>query len=209
MEMDPSVAIFIGLILTAVGGFSATRLQNQHQIEYEGQLRMRSDEIADLNREIAGRVTGGDGYCYFEISRAPKGDDLFLVLAPHGKYPLYDVEFRLVDVQLFEQIADDIEAGDFEKLSESEIKRHIGTLPPKQARMQGRLWLPSDRDYYAYNVFMGARNGFFSQIIRLRLVNGKWKCATKVFGGGGEDAELIFEHAEPDFPLDAAGEPRW
>lgn len=56
-----------------------------------------------------------------------------------------------------------------------------------------------------FNVFFSARNGSFSQLLRMAVVDGSWRSATRVI----RDEKTVFEEADDDFPRDEAGEIAW
>jgi len=60
------------------------------------QLREKSDKIAELNEKIAGLVTGGDSFCYFQIGSLNSATNVGMLMAiSSGKYPLYEVAAKL------------------------------------------------------------------------------------------------------------------
>jgi hypothetical protein len=79
----------------------------------------------------------------------------------------------------------------------------IATLPPHTAKTG--LHIPIKNSQRAdFNVFFSARNGFWSELVRLRKVNGVWVQATKTqvdFAGiRAEQRRLPWTIVEKDFP---------
>jgi hypothetical protein len=92
----PSGLILLAALLGAIGVFWAETRKNFA----ERQLREKSDKIAELNEKVAGLVTGGDSFCYFQIgSLDPATNRGILVALSSGQYPLYEVTARIVDLQ--------------------------------------------------------------------------------------------------------------
>lgn len=201
----PGVVPFVGAAMAAAGGLlAATR-----QAKTEGELRKKSDEIADLNRKIAASVTGGDSFCYvaFVLGDGSK-DQGTLTAVNHGQYPLYDVQTRIVDLEKFGLIKDNLTR---ERLAQAETLIAVGNLAPKSAASL-REWVLPKAEKQSYNIFVNARNGFTAQLTRLRRVNGRWKSATKVMrvGDSGEtESAPLYVNVDPEFPRDEAGEVQW
>ena len=62
------------------------------------------------------------------------------------------------------------------------------------------------------NVFFAARNGSWTQLIRLHPVGGDWEMATRVFRGDMRDSKtitILLEHIDAAFPRNAAGQVEW
>ncbi|MEW5992867.1 MAG: hypothetical protein AB1744_00530, partial [Candidatus Zixiibacteriota bacterium] len=56
-----------------------------------------------------------------------------------------------------------------------------------------------------FNIFFSARNGLFTQLLRMRKVDGKWFYATKV----QKQDKVIFEKIDDKFPRNDIGEIEW
>lgn len=212
----PILLIFIAAISGALGAFLASsertrferelRKKSEELASLNQRMVEKSDEIAELNRKIAATITGGDSYCYlaFTLGQGPANSPLLLV-SHRGEYPLYDVSIRIVDLKKFDR-----KSGDWtlEKAAGTETYLKVGNLSPGQDRIWGKWQLP-ETDQQDYNVFLSARNGFVTQFIRLRRVNGRWKIATKVFRDFGKQQKVIFEDIGAEFPRDEKGKEQW
>src|SRR5882762_1540173 len=87
----PTILIFIGGIIAAIGAVWASYDQNTANKK----LEQKNEEIARLNRETANAVTGGDSYCYLmPIANIPE----MVTVIQKGEFPLYDVSVRVVDL---------------------------------------------------------------------------------------------------------------
>jgi hypothetical protein len=59
-----------------------------------------------------------------------------------------------------------------------------------------------------FNVFFSARNGFYTQLLRFRRVNGKWLSATSVtFMAPAFQTNPALHKVDHGYPLDAHGKP--
>jgi hypothetical protein len=194
--------ILLGAILSATGAFWVAYRQQRAAIDranFERELRAKSDEIAELNRTIARSVTGGDSYAY--VNLVPGADG---ALVHEGRFPLYDVSVRIVDVDKLNAIARSTSpAAAFEQ---SQVVLKIGNLGAQQAAMIGR-WPESDSNAQNLNIFVGARNGFTTQLLRLRRVEGTWRRAMRVRRDA--DNVILMEKVDPAYPRDPGGAIDW
>ncbi len=197
-HLGPASVIFIGVIISALGALWAARQQGKSAEA----LRNKSDEIAALNREIAQSIIGGDSFCYLSVSPLKQPDDQALLTLVHqGKYPLYDLGVRIVDVDKFQQVV----SRDFSALDLFKIDTNVsvGNLAVGQAAMIGNMRLPSLHEL-RFNIFFSARNGFFVQLLRLRKVNGVWRQAIRVTRRHDGPEAVILEKIDSEY-----GEPNW
>ena len=193
--------ILLGSTILIFGALLATHEQTQHQTK-----------IAELNEQIAKSITGGDSYCYLDFRlMGADANRPTIVVVHRGKYPIYELNARIVDLQKTAEIReakgsrltlDDVKAAD--------TSMAIGQIAPTQARILTDWQLP-DRDEQDYNIFFSARNGFFTQLVRFRRhsVMGYRVQATKVFRGVSDDGKTLLEKVDPGFPLDAQGKVEW
>lgn len=79
MIAGPPGLMLIAAILGAIGALWASRQQAQ----FERELRLKSEEIAQLNKKTLDAVTGGDSFCYLSIY--PHGEKASLMWNHHGE----------------------------------------------------------------------------------------------------------------------------
>lgn len=198
----------------------------RERLKYERELRAKteelakkSDEIASLNRTIAGSVTGGDSFCYVTLSLDDAAaNNPMAILIPRGDHTVFDVALRIVDVGKLQALAKKGPVT-FETMAQAEINLNLGNLVPERFRMLGRWQLPADSDTQDYNLFFAARSRSFVQSIRLRRVNGRWKQAIKVQVAPPNiyptkkkiprPPQVLFEKIDPEFPRDDKGQVQW
>jgi hypothetical protein len=148
---------------------------NRHIANAQIELRKRSDEVAELNRTIAASVTGGDSYCYLTLSHLGPNNAI-IVIVHQGNYPLYDVSIRMVDLDKYEEVSRKFPNSTFESLKLSETNIPVGNLSPGQARLMHSMQT-STADKFRHNIFISARNGMFTELLRFAKVEGVWKSA--------------------------------
>ncbi|HZE57850.1 MAG TPA: hypothetical protein VE031_08340 [Chthoniobacterales bacterium] len=160
----PPGLILLAALLGAGGVFWADLQKNAA----EKQVREKSDKIAALNEQIAGLVTGGDSFCYFVITSIDPSNTGRLLAINHGKFPLYEVAARIVDLQKFEAKKDNLT---LQNLFADDINVQVGSIAADLAGLQGSFPL-GEGDRHDYNIFFSARNGLSTQLLRLRKING-------------------------------------
>jgi hypothetical protein len=226
----PYVLIFIGGILTILVATVTTLRQSAQQAETERknskilsltqQLLTKSDEIAGLNRKIAEKsdeitklnrelmssVIGGKSFCYL-FPMLKQGIPRF-TLIHQGKYPLYDLTIRIVDLDKFDELKE--KAFSFESLFEDEITVNVGNFAPNSAQILSQVQI-RPKETLRYNVFFSARNGFFTQILRIKKLGTEWKTAFKVTVVRPQENKerIIFEKIDEGYPRNEKGLVQW
>jgi hypothetical protein len=104
--LAPAFLVAFGAIIVAAGGFWAASRQSS----FNADLREKNKEIARLQQENTGAITGGDSFCWMAfqfvglngepVNANSMPDDLILVpnFIHKGRYPLYDVSARIIDI---------------------------------------------------------------------------------------------------------------
>lgn len=138
---------------------------------------------------------GGDSFAYVVFTSqfgVPR-----LLLFHEGKYPLYGVSARISDL--------DKTKGRKYTLSdlENEIKFNFGELAPHNSRILMEMPIPNDS--LRWNIFFGARNGFFTELLRMRRIDNKWKTALKIV----KEGKTLLEKIDPDYPVGENGQVEW
>lgn len=206
-----AVSIAVASIVSVLNAFASER----QAAVFERDLRLKNEEIAELNRQIADTITGGDAYCYLMVFPPSETSGLCdLLLVKEGDHPLYDVSIRIEDVgKLMEMVRTDQEAGvlPYKSMTESEARFaaartiiQVGNIGVGQGMQLGGIKAP-EGDQIAYNIFIFARNGSVSQIVRFRRVDRSWKSARRLIVNGKQIREVI----DPNFPRESDGSVRW
>jgi hypothetical protein len=144
---------------------------------------------------IAGTIstqTGGSSYAY--LSFVP--EQHFLFFAHAGKYPLYGVVARIVDLDQAKNnpFGITVTVGDM-------IKGHGNMLDvPKN--------MTSLADHFNANVFFTARNGGWTETLRVQKKQDGWARAIRVTGEFTTfgKSKVMCETIDPKFQLDPSGQ---
>ncbi len=174
------------------------RIKKQESVQsglssLETRLEGLIGQLTQTALELTSYATGGDSYCYFSIG-AHEGGKSSWAAVHEGKYPLYNVHARIVDLDLFHKTNDPLKA---------DRVLTIGDMAPGQAVMLMSMDLGAG-EKKDFNVFFSARNGLVTQLIRFRRVNGQWTQAIRVLDRA-RGAEPILERIDEHYPRDASG----
>jgi hypothetical protein len=180
-------------------------------------LDSNSKEIAERFDHITNGPTGGDSYAYFipkthmytSTSEPPSYNDVVLWLEHKGKYPLYDIQIRLVDIQVSNQIRHKHLKSPMtleEITAATETTYLVPRLDPSRSTPVIKLDLPANVDRWDFSVFFLARNGGWAQELRfLRNKDRHWGLASRTIRNG----EVLQEDGSQGLPKDETGKPKW
>ncbi len=166
----------------------------------EKQLRQKSEEITDLKNHIASSITGGTSFAYIVPVFQSANASPILTVVHQGEYPLYDLSVRIVDLAKLGEKAPSL----------SEMKGSgIGNLAPNQAAPLGNVQINGES--LRWNLFFSARNGFFTEELRVQRVGSDWKTAIQVTRSNPTSGETktLFEKIDPGYPRGYDGKVEW
>jgi hypothetical protein len=201
--LAPAGLILLGAIVVAFGGF----WQASRQSRFNAELRQKNEEIARLQKENTGVITGGDSFCWMSfqivglkgepVNANNMPDDLLLVpnFIHKGKYPLYDVSARIIDID---------EKKDIERATKTVS---IGNMTPGFVTTTAVSLTHHGKDIN-FNIFYVARNGSWLQKLRMYWVGDGWASANRVAEGLGGGEELLQE-VSANYPRDEHGNVIW
>jgi hypothetical protein len=154
-------------------------------------------KLTDTLTGIAEEVTGGDSFCYVDIRQwGGLKDAVRAILLQKGRYPLTNVDVSIVQVDDFihhlgslNEITRDFTFSFVRRGSFVRILTDYQVGPDEQSR--------------AFNVTVVARNGRFSELVRLHRINGVWTTAKLVDASyyGGVTG-VVLEEIDKGFPID-------
>ena len=158
--------------------------------------------IKQLHRsteDFLGSATGGDSFCIIYPMPTFPLDPTSLVVEHVGKYPLYDVNIRLVDLETYRTTG---AAGLFSNQFSFDvlIPQHVTMISLKD--MPERMKLDEVR---SYNIFVTARSGSFRQSLQIQYIDGKLAHATRIVRNEDE----VFESRSENFPKGSDGVVDW
>lgn len=200
----PAIFIVAGGFLAACGGF----WQAVRQSSFNSELRQKNDQIIELQQQSAGAITGGNSFAemVLQVPDVTTGAVALPMFAHHGKFPLYDVAVRIVDVGEHRRLT---AAKNFVAATTALLGTEVsvGSLTPGFARgPMVTLQHPSGRDF-SYNVFFVARNGAWIQQLRMKWIGNGWSVATRI--SGLSEGKELYRNVTPGYPLGPNNEVEW
>lgn len=207
----PAVLACFGAFLSAGGAIWASYEQNKAQKTAESQtveikqLNTRilalSEENKILAKEGISSVTGGDGFAYVDILKGFFPNAFSPAVATESPHPQYDLSIRFFD----EHKNHDVQIA-------QPLILNIATLPPGQSVINRipAFDLEGKTDYAKFNLFISARNGSFTEELRLRKVGGEWYSAFRIFKDNTDGSRTLrLERAMPQYPRAPDGSLAW
>ena len=161
------------------------KLRNENTVLYS--------KLSDKTWDIYNNMTGGDSYCLISIININEKDIGYLgfKLGENNRYPLKKVTARIVDLNTFDK----------DELNMNYIFKNIielGEIEPDRISVSDKKIQLDCNKGLNYNIFFTANNGFFTQTLKMRKVNGKWYSATIVTRD--RDEKCIFKKIDMDYP---------
>jgi len=150
--------------------------------------------LLDQNEQLQGMLTGGDSYCFFGLYYFDTEKNIAknIAVVRQGKYPLYDVRMRILDMDtkkdVFETYIGEISGG--------------GTS--RAVELKG-VWPLQDSVYY--RIFFSGRNGLWHEDLLLKksVKEKYWPAAMRVISGSGK-----IQHEDVDKKyVEEFGLPQW
>ena len=155
------------------------------------------------SRQESALITGGDSFCYLTVFGYPTDQPIVPIIIVAGDYPLYDLEYRIYDLDepLQPRIVNGQEVGLGTTYS-------AGNMPPQSTRLVGTTF-PVKPGTRRFNIFFVARNGFFNEALRLvpdqKTKGGSWLKAIQVT----KNNKVVLESIDPTFPRGPDGTVQW
>jgi hypothetical protein len=191
-QFYPALTVFAGALLVALGGFWASYRQSN----FTAEIRAKNEEISRLQHEGTNTITGGDSFLEMGLLETG-GGAMPAMFIHHGKYPLYDVTARIVDLDASKPRGT---AG------YTQYSVNLGNIGPGQA-LGGKpvtMLSPGGDGSFSYNVFFAARNGGWTQQFRLRKKGSAWVQASLI--KGLSDQKVLLRKISDGFPIGPNGE---
>lgn len=171
-------------------GIKAAINQSQQQFQ---ETMSRSNRILTAERDSLNTFTGGNSFCYIVLFA---NVNVFIV-AQQGKYPVYDVKARIVDLVATQNLT----MQEHLTLALSGANTiMIGNLAPGSSQPINLPFPLTDKG--DYNIFFNStRNGFWTENLKIRKVNGVWMSAFRVLKDSGKRQIQLMKPTIPkDFP---------
>jgi hypothetical protein len=181
--------------------------QLQHQlVDSSESIKELAARNLTLARQNIQTVTGGDSYCYLAIA-SPSRDGGLLVAIQRGKYPLYAINARLVDLAKMKQFQESGRRLTLDNAFAVDVNIPIGDLAVQTAKPLQQITF-SGLERQSFNIFFSAHNGLWTEELRLRLVNSVWTRAVRISKIQGRENKEIWQQVDINYPR-IAGKVDW
>jgi hypothetical protein len=87
--------------------------------------------------------------------------------------------------------------------------KEIGTVPPKSVGFVVKVIDLNGLTGRRFSFFITARNGYVSQKLALKKVNGEWRKASKITAELSNHPSQTVDETDPDFPRGTDGQVLW
>lgn len=195
----PTILIFIGGIIAAIGAVWSAYDQNQ----LNERLDKKNEEIIKLNRNLNNAVIGGDSFCYVY---PVESSNPYFVLVHSGDHPLYDISFNVRDLDALEKLKPPYRLRDV-------IGRQAnpGNLGAGLTQILDQALLDLTGTSKRYTIQFSARNGSFVQELRMRKTDdGIWHSALRVKRlDAGPNPPILFTKISDGYPKEPDGSIDW
>jgi hypothetical protein len=176
---------------------SITNSMNENQKALEATME-RMKGLAAISKDTVNEATGGDSFCFVDMGPIPEG--LIAHLVQKGKYPVFDVRLNITDLNALESAT---KSGAPSLLVGTRTFGTIDFLPRDLWQPLGVYPVDPKEDYVRYNISIFARNGSFTELLRLkRLKEGGWTSALLVHAAYETKKGIVFERVQREFPLE-------
>ena len=188
-------------------GSRAGETERSNTLFVDGWTKPKRGATAELNKQIASSITGGASFAYIVPTFFdPTHTSPMLTLVHQGEYPLYDLTVRILDMATFDNLMRQNNSSS-DKLRE-EVQLSISNIAPNQKSMLKTVQLGTDP--LKWNLFFSARNGFFTELLRIRRVGNEWKTALKVIRTRSpSNDQVLFEKIDSGYPRSKDGQVEW
>lgn len=161
------------------------------------------EKIEIASDKTVAAMTGGTSYCIADFHNMAIGSTKGLLSITHrGNYPLYDVQIKIVDIdELQRLVAEDSKIG----LTSATQIFNLGTVGGGLDHMRWVNLQLGEASPRSYNIFFSARNGSWTQQLRIVKLEDRWVTASRVHPPGQEP----FDFAYDDFPRNPDGTLVW
>jgi hypothetical protein len=162
----------------------------------------RSNQIVGSVQESINTITGGNSFCYLAFTASKESETSVTIgrylAVQQGKYPLYGVHARVVDLTKAPHTSADFNAAT--------ITLNIGDLAKDTSESLPSIVPFVNGPNESFNIFFSAHNGLWTENLRMRDVSGAWRSAIRVFRDrigkqGKYESYNVFELVDPEYPL--------
>lgn len=212
--------IFIGAMIAVIGTLIAaygtleqnkasskkTAIQIQKLQELTSKNEQLSRQLSETSDEIKNNITGGDNYCTFTLKYKDDSTSI-LILANIGKSPIYDVMYRIIDMDGIAHVNEKKGiTNETDRANEILYAKYLhegklGNLSGELAMPGGLIPFGLTGKLRRFTANIYARNGAFVQEAIYSKVNNEWVYAHRTYRQMHKD-KILGHYTDPKFPLE-------
>ncbi len=194
--------------LTSV--FVRSQAQFSETLRSIGSVANTAKESVKTAQESIKTMTGGDSYCWLAFSYVEPNQLLFSAVHV-GSYPLRNVDISIRDIDLYERTQRERPISISEFLDLAKTRAHLLYLAPHGASVIGPF--PINDQAQNFDAQFSSANGFWSELLQRRKIDGKWAVALKVTRWtvdekGNLVPHILRETIDPNYPK-VGGKVEW
>jgi hypothetical protein len=197
----------LNILIAVLSGRSAEKSRHRNKFYWMGAvsilciayLGVRGYQIQTESSQLQEEVTGGDSFCYVEAREVSLSGGLIQVsVLGKGKNPISGVTIRIVDLDEADKHPGVISKAE-QRFDFPFPTRYAGFLKPLYG-IKPSAETVSKR----FNIFIHARNGVFTGLLRLQRVANSWAVANRVFASyyHTKRSGIVLEEIDRNFPKD-------
>ena len=169
-----------------------------NQVAFDATMR-RMRGLAQLSQEDISEATGGDSFCYVDMGGWEGG--LIANIVQKGRYPLSHVDVAITDLEAFPAA-----------LKSGNIGAARRGFPTIDFLTRVSLWHPlatypidATADSRSFNIEMFARNGAFTELLRIRKLKEGGFATAKIISASyfTNKRGVVLEKIDKSFPAEA------
>lgn len=183
--------------------------------QLQERLLSQGKTIEDLARDQVKTLIGAGSFCYVDFERDSLDRGTPVLFVDHqGKYPLYNVEARIVDIESTKAYFSQRKSKGV-PISEAGpamgIVVHVGDMAVGSSTVLGVSTDLTSAEERNFNVFFTARNGFWLQQIKIRQIGSRRFVATRVLNAHdpSKAKRTLYFSVAKEFPRNSKGEIEW
>jgi len=189
---------FWGVILTTLLSGLLLFIETNKAAQDAIDASVRLAKTAEQQESMLKNLTGGDSFCYIDL--IVDTNVARVMLHRQGKEPLYNVTFRMWDIN--KSLSEDEVKQGYDTWTKGDYFKEVGDIPPNTTIRLDVVHLPNP-DKNDFGVEINARNGWVQEVIKLRRINGVWKQAYKVTRQRDEKTITLLKLIDPALKVEA------
>lgn len=158
-------------------------------------------------------VTGGDSFCWIHMGWT--GDKFRPAIFQRGRHNVFDVQVRISDIDKFSVVASILPLSPenqelYQTITYFPVVQAIGSSGENSFKSFREFEVPSGEVDKRYNVFVTARNGVFTELIRVHRLSPQTWAEARIMSATypGQKPVRVMDEVDPQFPSEILDQDR-